>query len=144
MPRTKKRAMKVPYSEGTVNRICEAIADGKSLSEVCKRKDIPHICTVLTWLANPDKAEFKKKYDVAVASRTKLMFDDLIEIADKGEDVNRDRLRVDTRKWYLAKCLPKVYGDKGQETDKNVQVQVNVLNIDDKQLSEALSEKLNR
>lgn len=26
--------------------------------------------------------------------------------------INRDRLRVDTRKWYTAKVLPKIYGEK--------------------------------
>jgi terminase small subunit-like protein len=30
----------------------------------------------------------------------------------EGDMVDRDRLRVDTRKWLLAKMLPKVYGDK--------------------------------
>jgi hypothetical protein len=28
------------------------------------------------------------------------------------EAINRSRLRVDTRKWLLAKLLPKVYGEK--------------------------------
>ena len=44
------------------------------------------------------------------------MSDDLIEIADNPEtdaaSVNRDRLKVDTRKWLLAKALPKIYGDR--------------------------------
>jgi hypothetical protein len=60
------------------------------------------------------------------------MFDDLIEIADDGrndfmehenenggtwwefknEHVLRSRLRVDTRKWYLSKVMPKKYGEK--------------------------------
>ena len=39
--------------------------------------------------------------------------DQIAEIADTGSgDVSRDRLRVDTRKWYLSKVLPKLYGDK--------------------------------
>ncbi len=29
-----------------------------------------------------------------------------------GEHVQRSRLRVDTRKWVLARMLPKIYGDK--------------------------------
>jgi len=31
-----------------------------------------------------------------------------------GEHYQRSRLRVDTRKWMLAKALPKIYGDKTQ------------------------------
>jgi hypothetical protein len=60
------------------------------------------------------------------------MFDELNEIADDGsndymekerqdgssftvvdsEHIQRSRLRVDTRKWYLSKVLPKKFGDK--------------------------------
>jgi hypothetical protein len=29
-----------------------------------------------------------------------------------GEHIQRSRLRVDTRKWLMAKMKPKVYGDK--------------------------------
>lgn len=29
-----------------------------------------------------------------------------------GEHVQRSRLRVETRKWFLSKLMPKVYGDK--------------------------------
>jgi hypothetical protein len=29
-----------------------------------------------------------------------------------GEHIARSRLRVDTRKWLLSKCLPKVFGDR--------------------------------
>jgi hypothetical protein len=46
----------------------------------------------------------------------RTMADELVEISDrKAADaaaVNRDRLRVDTRKWLLSKALPKIYGDK--------------------------------
>ena len=30
------------------------------------------------------------------------------------EHINRSRLRVDARKWYLAKLAPKRYGDKAE------------------------------
>ena len=43
----------------------------------------------------------------------KLLADELVEISDEGSgDAQRDRLRVDTRKWMLAKMLPKVYGER--------------------------------
>jgi hypothetical protein len=44
------------------------------------------------------------------------MADELLEIADNPDAdkdaVQRDRLKVDTRKWLLAKALPKIYGDR--------------------------------
>jgi hypothetical protein len=42
--------------------------------------------------------------------------DDIFDHADRDAtdpgSVARDRLKVDTRKWYLSKMLPKVYGDR--------------------------------
>jgi hypothetical protein len=39
--------------------------------------------------------------------------EDLLEIADNDDaDVNRARLRVDTRKWLMSKIAPKRFGDK--------------------------------
>ena len=47
------------------------------------------------------------------------MFEELIEIADEEKkDVMRSRLRVDTRKWYLSKIVPKKYGEKLDLTSK--------------------------
>ena len=58
------------------------------------------------------------------------LFDEMLEIADTpqqgvttkesdkgtetrtGDMIEHGRLRVDTRKWMLAKALPKVYGEK--------------------------------
>ena len=68
----------------------------------------------------------------------------MIEIADNGSDdtiideeggerannaaVQRDRLKVDTRKWLLAKMHPKKYGDKIDMTSGNEPLKQN-LNI---------------
>lgn len=39
--------------------------------------------------------------------------EDILEIADDDdEDVNRARLRVDTRKWLMSKIAPKRFGEK--------------------------------
>lgn len=52
-------------------------------------------------------------YARAREDRADLIFDEMISISDsKAKDVNRDRLRIDTRKWVLAKLNPKKYSDK--------------------------------
>jgi hypothetical protein len=43
------------------------------------------------------------------------MADEVQEIADGVGDVARDRLRFDSRRWYLSKLAPKRYGDKLQQ-----------------------------
>lgn len=40
-----------------------------------------------------------------------------LEFVVDREHVGRSRLRVDTRKWLLAKALPKIYGDKLQHAN---------------------------
>ncbi len=49
--------------------------------------------------------------DDATSDITKLESDDGREVVNH-EHIARSKLRVDTRKWLLSKCLPKVYGDK--------------------------------
>ena len=70
----------------------------------------------------------------ACAQRADLIFEETLEIADETEQdiidvegkkvennklVQRDKLRVETRKWFLAKLHPKKYGDK-TEVELNV------------------------
>jgi hypothetical protein len=73
-------------------------------------------------------SEKSKRYARACDDRAELMADEMLIIADNvGGDmlilpdgrevvdnavIQRDRLRVDSRKWLLAKLHPKKYGDK--------------------------------
>jgi hypothetical protein len=98
------------YTQELVDTILQRIADGESLRSVCRDKKMPHVSTVIKWRS--ENQEFLAQYEEARISQAQHLFDQLIDIADTGEDVARDRLRVDTRKWYLSKVLPKVYGDK--------------------------------
>jgi hypothetical protein len=86
---------------------------------------MPAAPTVCRWAL---KAPFSEQYARAREIGYALMADDLLEIADDGRNdkfsdddghvmvdhdvIARSRLRVDTRKWLLSKCLPKIYGDK--------------------------------
>jgi hypothetical protein len=58
-----------------------------------------------------------KIYARACDDRADKMADEILEIADNGSNkdniiVQRDRLRIDSRKWLLSKLHPKKYGDK--------------------------------
>jgi len=74
--------------------------------------------------------EFLNNYMRAREEYADSMFDDIINIADdNGNDIRmtdngpvvdndviqRSRLRVDARKWALARMSPKKYGDKIQQ-----------------------------
>ena len=120
------------YTEELSTEICRKIALGESLRKICKSEDMPNRSTVHLWLLDKEKKEFSDQYEIACNVRAENMFDELNEIADDGsndfmektldsgetveqlrpEHIQRSRLRVDTRKWYLSKVLPKKYGDK--------------------------------
>jgi hypothetical protein len=93
--------------------IIKLVSEGRSLNSICKQEPgMPaHPSTVLRWCRKDD--DFGKAYARARQMGFELMADELLEIADANNvDTNRDRLRVDTRKWIMAKMLPKVFGDR--------------------------------
>lgn len=114
----------------TQEEICRRIACGQSLLSVCNEdKRMPSYSTALNWLRDyPDFADAHKQ---AQRARADVLFEDAITIADdarndwmarndpnnpgwiaNGENIQRSRLRVDTRKWAAGKLNAARYGDK--------------------------------
>jgi phage terminase small subunit len=83
---------------------------------------MPAISTFFRWIRT--HKEFQKQYARATEERSEAMAEEILDIADdspnaiKGIDrsdnarVQAHRLRVETRKWLMAKMKPKKYGDK--------------------------------
>jgi hypothetical protein len=92
---------------------------------------MPDSRTVFRWLGKHD--EFRLQYARACEARSDAHAEDIIDIADdgtndwievrdkdgehvgyreNGEALRRSALRVDARKWLMAKMRPKRYGDK--------------------------------
>lgn len=132
MDKGKKIGRPSIFNQELADRICERIACGETLRAICKDDDMPDVSTVLAWVSHADKESFSKQYASARLAQAQHLFDELLDIADDSSDdwiekelkggktvdvlnqehVQRSRLRVDTRKWYLSKVLPKIYGDK--------------------------------
>jgi len=104
------------FSQAIADDICQQLAEGKSLRATCAAEGMPAESTVRARAR--DHAAFGAQYARAREQGYEVMGDSIIEISDEGEDVARDRLRVDARKWLLSKMLPKVYGDKLETTVK--------------------------
>ena len=121
----------ITFSQDLFDRICDRIADGESLRDICKEEGMPNKGKFFYWLAN-DKA-LSDQYAKAKEAQAEFMADEIMNIADdgtndwieqrgddgaikayklNGEAVARSRLRVDARKWVAAKLLPKKYGEK--------------------------------
>ena len=99
------------YNDKIALAICRRISEGESLRKICEDDGMPTRATVINWTFKHD--EFFDHYARARQIQAQLLADELFDIADAKEgDVQRDRLRADTRKWYLCKVLPKIYGEK--------------------------------
>lgn len=114
----KKDGRPTIYSDDLAKEICLRISNGRSLSSVCRDKDMPSRRTVYDWLADEDKKDFLHRYREADLQRADYHADELIEIADSVEadtaEVAKARLQIDTRKWQIARMNATKYGDKQQ------------------------------
>jgi hypothetical protein len=116
------------YNQQVASEICQRIADGETLRQICSDKSMPCMASIFLWLKK--HPEFSEQYTRAKETQLEGMADETLDIADNssndwmerndpknpgwianGEVVNRSRLRVDTRKWLLSKLAPKRYGD---------------------------------
>lgn len=115
------------YTEELAQIICEKMAGGMTLKRICEEVEgMPTRQTVYNWLvAHPS---FFDAYTRARDIRLDNMAEELEEIADDGSNdwmknkfgeevlnadhVARSRLRIETKKWILAKLKPRTYGEK--------------------------------
>lgn len=102
------------YMPEVADDICALLASGESLVKVCKRPGMPDKSTVFRWIA--EQEGFRDKYAKATEARADAIFEEMFDIADDvipdSAEVAKARLRVDTRKWALARMNPRKYGDK--------------------------------
>ena len=114
------------YSQDFSDKICEEIANGRSLRSICEKSDMPSKAAVFRWLAA--REEFRDQYARAREAQADALSDEILDIADdrfndtyvdedgrertNSDVIARSRLRVDARKWIAAKLKPKVYGEK--------------------------------
>lgn len=116
------------FTQDTADAICERLADGESLRKICRDPAMPSTSTVCKWLGK--NADFAEQYARARELQADALFDEVLDIADKGptalEDTNDRRLQVDARKWMAGKLKGK-YSDKA---DLNVNATVAFSGLD--------------
>jgi len=110
------------YTPATAELIAARLADGETLSQICRTPGMPRRQTVHQWRMRIPA--FNDLYMRAREIGMESMSDDMLVIADddagdlladgspNSANVQRARLQVDTRKFLLAKLAPKVYGDR--------------------------------
>ncbi len=138
-----KRGRPSHFTQALADTICTRLAGGESLRSICRDEDFPHESTVRAWVVDNYKG-FSTQYARARDIGLDVMADEILDISDdgsndwmerkgeksdgwqlNGEHVQRSRLRVETRKWFLSKLAPKRYGDR-QAVDMSGQVTFNI------------------
>ena len=100
------------FSQKIADQVCALLIDGVSLVKICEREGMPSRSTLHKWLEQ--RPAFQLAYQQARQIWADTMFSRIWEIADGGsaEDTQRDRLRVDSLKWMLARINPRRYSER--------------------------------
>ena len=117
------------YTPELANEVLARLTMGQSLRTVCRNDHLPAIQTVYNWMSS--RPEFMERYTQAKKEAADMMAEDIMDISDdaqndymevtygdqsmlrlNSENIQRSRLRVETRKWLMAKLQPTKYGDK--------------------------------
>jgi hypothetical protein len=104
------------YTEELANEILARTADGEGLLNICQSSHMPHERTVRRWVTDDMPPGFADRFARAVDLRHDRWADEVVSIADEPAkdmaEVQRNRLRVDSRKWILSKLKPERFGDR--------------------------------
>jgi hypothetical protein len=117
----KKMGRPTKYTEELVAEICERVANGTPLREICREDDKPSWVTFYNWLCADNElslrfARCRELGTDAIAEDAIAILDTIPERIDGGKMdsayVQWQRNRVEYRLKLLAKWNPKRYGDK--------------------------------
>lgn len=121
------------FNDEIADEICAKLAVGMSLKEICRGEGMPDSSTVFRWLAKEENASFRDRYARAKEAGMDALAEEILDIADNAtndwmdrhdaegnttgkqfnaEAARRSQIRIDARKWLLAKLAPKKYGDR--------------------------------
>ena len=111
----------VTYSLELAMKICEHLASGKSLVQVCRLKGMPKTTAIHRWRLDGKHEDFARMYRIAREIQVEGHYDELIKLSDSAQGldsagVQAVKLAVDTRKWALVKLVPNTYGDRIDHT----------------------------
>lgn len=126
----KTRTDRSEYTPELGDLICDRLAEGRTLRDVCRDRDIPvNERSVRRWAMNP-RNPFAEQFELARTIGLLSMAEEMLEIADDStndwgeregrrgvkvrmldyEHIERAKVRIETRKWILSKALPKMFG----------------------------------
>lgn len=131
------------YTPELAAEICERMAKGETLRQICRDDHVPAATTVHGWVKSIEG--FSEQYAHAREALIAHWADEIVEIADDGSNdtitdseggerqnsewISRSKLRVDTRKWLLSKLRPDKYGEKLELSGDPTKPLVPIVNV---------------
>lgn len=125
-----------------ITDICNRVIDEKiSFNKAVEESCISYV-TFFNWMVK--SSELKELYNYAREIRADVLFEEIIDIADTTEEgtemiekpsgteiktgdmTNHRRLKIDARKWVVAKMQPKKYGDR---IDQNISGSLSIIEV---------------
>jgi hypothetical protein len=102
------------YNTEIAGIICSRIAQGDSLRSICAEPEMPGLMTIMDWLNDEAKQEFRDRYARAREIQADVMDAKILEVADAStaESSPADRVKIAAYQWRAEKLKPKVYGQK--------------------------------
>lgn len=113
-----------PFSNTILYKILIRIIEGESVNKICSDADMPSRSTFFDWVAKD--ISIRQSYELAINMRIVFYADEIIEIADNAfgdyaidengkvsinyDNIARAKLRIDARKWHVARMTPRKYG----------------------------------
>ena len=117
-------------AKDVIDAICDAVADGDSRRKACAKNGVDE-GNFRRWCRQNEP--MMTQYTRACEERAHTWAEEFMEVADdgsndwmesndpenpgwreNGEAIRRSALRIDARKWMMARILPKQFGDKQQ------------------------------
>lgn len=135
----KKMGRPTVYTLELATQLCDYLSQGMSLYTACKQNGMPGKVTVFRWLSLSNEElwanDFRNQYARAKQEAADMMAEQILDIADEAIEatadnkllnarIQRNRLRIDTRKFLMAKMKPKIYGDKMDLTTDGEKIEI--------------------
>lgn len=94
-----------------IEEIVADVSNGITLRDICRREGRPNYWTIYDWMKQDE--DFATRFARARDTGHDVIADECVDIADNPwGDVQRDKLRIETRLKLLAKWNPKKYGER--------------------------------
>lgn len=105
------------YTPVLAERVCELVAEGKSLRAIEDVDGMPTMTTIMRWLGKETeefdafRAQYARAREIRADARFERIDCVLTDMRAGVVDAQQARVEIDAIKWQAGREKPKVYGD---------------------------------